>query len=119
MVVSGSSRADAAGEPLRLGDPTVPTVLRLWRTRIVVAREAEYQQFANERSLPMFRLQPGFLGLYFAGAGDERLLATLWESASAAAALDESPSSRSFASGRPNACIAVRNANGTTGAVGW
>lgn len=40
-------------------------IARLWRTQVDVTRRAEYEQFAQEQSLPMFRQQRGFLGVFF------------------------------------------------------
>jgi len=37
-------------------------IIRIWRTEIQTAHMAEYEKFAQERSLPMFRKQQGFLG---------------------------------------------------------
>ncbi|NNC13742.1 hypothetical protein HII28_17900 [Planctomonas sp. JC2975] len=96
-------------------------ILRLWRTRIVLARESEYQRFANERSLPMFRSQSGFLGLYFSGSGEERVVVTVWTSGSAAEALEVSPTYLSTVAAiqeqgflRPPQSVEVLEIQGTT-----
>lgn len=61
--------------------------LRIWRTRIDPSRAAEYGRFAQERSLPMFRRQPGFRGVAFAGDGAIRVVLTFWADARDALAL--------------------------------
>jgi heme-degrading monooxygenase HmoA len=65
-------------------------VVRIWRTEIDVRRADEYREFAHSRSLPMFRAQPGFAGVLFAGQGSERVVITLWRDVAAAEALDHS-----------------------------
>jgi len=35
-------------------------IVRIWRTHIDQACAGEYRDFAHSRSLPMFRMQPGF-----------------------------------------------------------
>jgi hypothetical protein len=40
-------------------------IARLWRTQVDLTRLVEYEQFAETRSLPMFRQQRGFLGVFF------------------------------------------------------
>jgi heme-degrading monooxygenase HmoA len=62
-------------------------VVRIWRTEIDVRRADEYREFAHSRSLPMFRAQPGFAGVLFAGQGSERVVITLWRDVAAAEAL--------------------------------
>jgi heme-degrading monooxygenase HmoA len=69
-------------------------ILRIWRTRIDETRADEYHDFAHSRSLPMFRSQPGFGGVLFAGAGPERIVVTLWRDLAAAEELDRSPGYR-------------------------
>ena len=70
-------------------------IVRIWRTGIDPARAEDYERFARERSLPMFRAQRGFRGVLFA-AGDaaERMVLSFWEDAGAVAALDGSPTYR-------------------------
>jgi hypothetical protein len=65
-------------------------IVRIWRTKIDPARAGEYSDFARSRSLPMFRAQPGFAGVLFAGQGGERSVITLWRDVSSAEALDRS-----------------------------
>jgi heme-degrading monooxygenase HmoA len=63
---------------------------RIWRARVERDRVNEYERFAEEQSLPMFRERAGFLGVLF--ARDERNCAviTLWEDLAAVAALETS-----------------------------
>jgi heme-degrading monooxygenase HmoA len=70
-------------------------IVRIWRTRVDPARADEYERFAHERSLPMFRRQAGFRGVLFA-AGDEteRVVLSFWENADAVEALGRSPTYR-------------------------
>lgn len=65
-------------------------VVRIWTTELVESRAPEYQAFARNVSLPMFRRHNGFLGVVFAGTGTKRMVITLWSSPAAAAALDVS-----------------------------
>ena len=51
-------------------------IVRIWRTHIDQARAGEYRDFAHSRSLPMFRAQPGFAGVFFAARQDERVVIT-------------------------------------------
>jgi heme-degrading monooxygenase HmoA len=61
---------------------------RIWRTQVVQGRFEEYERFAREISLPMFRSQAGYRGVLMAGDGSERIVVTLWEDDEAVAALD-------------------------------
>jgi heme-degrading monooxygenase HmoA len=65
-------------------------IMRIWRTGVDRARAAEYERFAMEESLPMFRAQPGFRGLLFGRNGGECIVTTLWEDHAAADALEGS-----------------------------
>lgn len=56
----------------------VGAVVRIWRTGIDESRAAEYEKFAAERSLPMFKRQPGLLGLLLSGSAGERIVITIW-----------------------------------------
>jgi heme-degrading monooxygenase HmoA len=67
---------------------------RIWCTQVVSGRFEEYERFAREISLPMFRAQAGYRGGLMAGDGSERIVITLWEDADAVAALDLSQSYR-------------------------
>ena len=53
-------------------------IIRIWRTEIASARMAEYEQFVQERSLPMFRQQQGFPGVLFLGRQTDRAVLTIW-----------------------------------------
>jgi heme-degrading monooxygenase HmoA len=65
-------------------------VARISRTALDRSRALEYDEFARTRSLPMFEHHDGFLGVFFATAGDERVVITLWRDGEAAAALEHS-----------------------------
>jgi heme-degrading monooxygenase HmoA len=65
-------------------------VARIWRTAIDPSRANEYEKFALERSLPMFKSHDGFCGVLFAADADARIVITLWTSRAAAHALDRS-----------------------------
>ncbi|MCP3805003.1 antibiotic biosynthesis monooxygenase [Allokutzneria sp. A3M-2-11 16] len=65
-------------------------VLRQWRTHVDEARADEYERFARERSLPMFREHDGLIGVLFAREGTECVVITLWENAEAVRRLEES-----------------------------
>jgi heme-degrading monooxygenase HmoA len=70
-------------------------IVRIWRTGIDPARAEEYERFAGERSLPMFRRQAGFLGVLFASGGEtERVVLSFWENAGAVEELGRSPTYR-------------------------
>ena len=56
-------------------------IVRIWRTKIDPTRAGEYEAFARDQSLPMFRQQSGFLGVLFVGSDGRRAVATLWEDA--------------------------------------
>jgi heme-degrading monooxygenase HmoA len=73
-------------------------IVRIWRTGVDPARAGEYDRFAEERSLPMFRAQPGFRGVLFtAAADDRRAVISFWEDEAAVDLLDVSESYRSAA----------------------
>ncbi|PJJ71377.1 heme-degrading monooxygenase HmoA [Diaminobutyricimonas aerilata] len=65
-------------------------IARIWRTGLDESRADEYTAFATERSLPMFRRQPGFRGLVFARAAEGRVVITFWDDAESVARLDAS-----------------------------
>jgi heme-degrading monooxygenase HmoA len=74
-------------------------IVRIWRTGIDPARAGEYDRFAEERSLPMFRAQRGFRGVLFGAAADgRRAVISFWEDQGAVEALDRSASYRETAS---------------------
>jgi len=66
-------------------------IMRIWRTQVDTTRAAEYESFAAEQSLPMFRAHRGFSGLLFGRRGADCLVITLWEDEAAADALEDSP----------------------------
>jgi heme-degrading monooxygenase HmoA len=70
-------------------------ILRIWSAALVPARLEEYRRFEAERSLPMLHRQPGFLGVFFLRATEDRVASiTIWEDAGAVDALQSSPSYR-------------------------
>jgi heme-degrading monooxygenase HmoA len=66
-------------------------IMRIWRTQVDVTRATEYEGFATEQSLPMFRAHRGFSGLLFGRHGADCIVITLWEDDAAADALEDSP----------------------------
>ena len=70
-------------------------ILRMWRARLNPARPKEYRRFEQERILPMFRKQPGLLGvLLLREAEDHATSLTIWEDRGAVETLASSPSYR-------------------------
>ncbi len=65
-------------------------IARLWRTHVDVDRLEDFQKFANEQSLPMFKKQPGFLGCQFWHNPEGSVTLSLWEDMAAIEALDHS-----------------------------
>lgn len=65
-------------------------IARIWRTGLDETRAAEYDKFAAEHSLPMFRRQPGFRAALFLRTGDGRAAITLWRDQAAVEALARS-----------------------------
>lgn len=65
---------------------------RFWTARVTEARATEYEAFAREISLPMFRQQQGFLGVAMFRRGADCVVLTLWQDAESAAALARSDS---------------------------
>jgi heme-degrading monooxygenase HmoA len=65
-------------------------IVRIWRTEIERARMSEYEQFAQERSLPMFHQQQGFLAVLFLGTQKDRAVLSLWKDLSCVEALAQS-----------------------------
>jgi len=63
-----------------------------WDTRVAEARSTDYETFAKEISLPMFRQQPGLLGIAMFHRGEACVVLTLWCDAESAAALARSDS---------------------------
>lgn len=69
-------------------------IVRIWKTGIDRIRESDYKLFEEERSLPMFRKQTGFLGVLFLRSTDGAAALTFWESAEDVARLPESSTYR-------------------------
>jgi heme-degrading monooxygenase HmoA len=67
-------------------------VARFWRTGVNPERFEEYERFARERSLPMFREQRGFIGvLFMRERADRAAVFTLWKDEKAVEELEASP----------------------------
>jgi len=66
-------------------------IMRIWRTQVDEARAAEYERFAAEESLPMFRAHQGFEGHLFGRRGSDCVVITIWENDADADALEASP----------------------------
>ena len=62
-------------------------IARIWRTGVDERRAGEYDAFAVERSLPMFRRQPGCRAVFFVRTKDGRAAITFWQDLGAAEAL--------------------------------
>lgn len=69
-------------------------IARLWRTGVQPGREPEYERFATERSLPMFREQAGCLGVLLLRTPEGRAVLSLWADDGAVAALGVSSAYR-------------------------
>ncbi|HEY0628239.1 MAG TPA: hypothetical protein VGD23_02825 [Sphingomicrobium sp.] len=69
-------------------------IARIWHTEVAPARADEYERFAREVSLPMFRQQPGFGGVLMLRDNSRCQVITLWASHDAIAALDGSSTYR-------------------------
>jgi heme-degrading monooxygenase HmoA len=65
-------------------------IARIWRAEIDPMRADEYERFAQERSLPMFRSHAGFRGCALARNGGDCTVVTLWDRPEDAAALEGS-----------------------------
>jgi heme-degrading monooxygenase HmoA len=65
-------------------------IVRIWRATIDPARAADYERFAREVSLPMFRAHGGFLGCALQRDGAECTVVTLWARPEDVAALEAS-----------------------------
>lgn len=66
-------------------------IARIWSAQIDEDRASEYEAFAQESSLPMFRIQPGFCGVTMLRQGARCIVITTWSDRSAMAKLKESP----------------------------
>ena len=70
-------------------------ILRIWHAALNPIRLEECRRFEAERSLPMLHRQPGFLGVFFLRAAEDRVASiTIWEDGGAVEALESSPSYR-------------------------
>jgi heme-degrading monooxygenase HmoA len=70
-------------------------ILRIWHAALNPIHLEEYRRFEAERSLPMLHRQPGFLGVFFLRAAEDRAASiTIWEDRGAVEALESSPSYR-------------------------
>ncbi len=58
-------------------------IVRRWITGICLDRANEYEQFAEEVSLPMFQSHPGCCGVVMIREGDRCRVTTFWRSAEA------------------------------------
>lgn len=65
-------------------------IFRIWRTQIMPGRKAEFEHFANTRSLPMFKQQQGFLGVVFMHTEKDSVTLSIWEDKQAVEALTAS-----------------------------
>lgn len=65
-------------------------ILRIWKATIDPDQAEEYERFARERSLPMFRSHRGFRGCAFLRNGADCTVITLWAAPEDAAALEAS-----------------------------
>jgi heme-degrading monooxygenase HmoA len=67
-------------------------IARTWYTEIDPDRAEEYERFARDISLPMFRAQAGFAGVLMLRDGARCQVITVWRDREAIEALDRSPS---------------------------
>ena len=65
---------------------------RFWTTKVVEARAEEYDSFACDVSLAMFRSQPAFRGAAMFRRGEDGVVLTPWQDAASVAALARSNS---------------------------
>lgn len=65
-------------------------IARLWKTEIDADRLEDFQRFANEQSLPMFKQQKGFLGVQFWHNPEGCVTLSLWEDMASVEALKDS-----------------------------
>lgn len=68
------------------------TVARLWKATLVDGRAEEYEAFARDISLPMFRMQQGFKGVAMMRNGKDSSVLTLWRDEQSIRQLDRSES---------------------------
>ncbi len=67
-------------------------IVRLWTTRVEKDRIAEYEENERSRSLPMFRKQPGCLGVMFLRSSENCFALSFWEDLESVEALKTSTS---------------------------
>jgi heme-degrading monooxygenase HmoA len=72
-------------------------IVRVWRTGLDESRAAEYDRFAMERSLPLFRRQPGLRGVLFTHSDNGPAVITFWADRTAVDALESSAEYRETA----------------------
>ena len=65
-------------------------IARIWRTGLDEGRAEEYDAFAVDRSLPMFRRQPGCRAVFFVRIMEGRAAITFWQDLVTAEALTSS-----------------------------
>jgi heme-degrading monooxygenase HmoA len=54
-------------------------IVRLWTARVEKDRMAEYEQNEDSRSVPMFRRQPGCLGVMFLRSSENCCALSFWK----------------------------------------
>lgn len=54
-------------------------IVRLWTTRVAKDRIAEYEENERSRSVPMFRKQPGCLGVMFLRSSENCFALSFWK----------------------------------------
>jgi heme-degrading monooxygenase HmoA len=67
-------------------------IVRLWATRVDKAKIGEYEENEQNRSTPMFRKQPGCLGVLFLRSGGDCFALTFWKDMEAVEQLKTSQS---------------------------
>src|SRR5262245_51362837 len=67
---------------------------RIWTTTIDPERALDYERFAREVSLPMFKEQTGFVGVLMLREHEKCQVITIWQSPEAVEALGSSPTYR-------------------------
>jgi heme-degrading monooxygenase HmoA len=73
------------------GEDVCAMLVRIWRTGVKPERVAEYERFARERSLPMFRRRPGCLGVLFSRSDGGVAVVSFWQDAAAIQRFDSDP----------------------------
>jgi heme-degrading monooxygenase HmoA len=67
-------------------------IVRLWSASVDKNRIAEYEENEQNRSAPMFRRQPGCLGVLFLRSGENSFALTFWKDLASTERLKTSPS---------------------------